>query len=222
MADKCMVNERYLVEKLREKIDPKYQRTFPHINLATSANFREKLYETFGCVPVLNEIDLILLENDGKLKAVEVKLCKVKNGRLTKPFYDGIGQALSLLRYGFDNVALWHLFLGEIDQQKLNRYGAYAWSFIRDEQLRLPLDFSYFEVTSYPDNPEFIVMQKTSPLDGKELLRIDDPDFRITWKYPNPLCCTPQSQIFRQAIEQRLKISCNGPMNYPAASYEVS
>ncbi len=197
--------ERDLVDELKNQLSHQYRNIFSHVNLANKNNFSQILQQSFGYIPVLNEIDLILQERNGKLRAVEVKFYKIEGKKFDKPFYSGLGQALSLLRYGFDNVALWHLFPEEIDQNLFDRYGAGAWSFIRDD-LKLPLEFNYFKVTDYLQKPEFIVMQYISRSKGFELIPINNPDFKITWKYPNPILENRQTQIFRKALEDSLGI----------------
>ena len=176
--------ERDLVDELKNQLSHRYRNIFSHVNLANKNDFSQILKQSFGYIPVLNEIDLILQERDGKLRAVEVKFYKTEGKKFDKPFYSGLGQALSLLRYGFDNVALWHLFPEEIDQDLFDRYGAGVWSFIRND-LKLPLEFSYFKVTDYLQRPEFIVMQYINRSKGVKLIPINNPNFKITWKYSN-------------------------------------
>lgn len=200
------MNERFLVEQLKEQLEPRYSCVLSHQDLTRLTVFKGALKERLGYLPVLNEIDLILVGRAGHLSAVEVKYFKLKkDGGFNRPFYDGIGQALSLFRYGFDHVALWHLFPSDIDQSRFDRYGAATWWFIRN-QLKLPLDFSYFKVEDSLGTPRFVVMQYDGPTSSVQLTPIDSPGFLVTWKYANPLAQTEDVQCLRAALVKALGI----------------
>jgi hypothetical protein len=200
------VDERFLVGQLKERLAPRYSCVLSHQDLTHLTVFTGALKERLGFLPVLNEIDLILVGKAGHLSAVEVKCFELKrNSGFTRPFYDGIGQALSLLRYGFDHVALWHLFSSDIDQSRFDRYGAATWWFIRN-QLTLPLDFSYFKVEDSLGTPRFVVMQYGGPTSSVQLTPIDSPEFLVTWKYTNPLAQTEEAQCLRAALVKALGI----------------
>jgi len=192
------MDERRMVETLERQLSPRYQRILTHQNLSNNSIFREALTSRFGYVPVLNEVDMVLVDRKGRLFAIEIK-CFTINGGFNRPFYDGIGQSLSLLRYGFDSVALWHLFPSDIDQKRFDRYGAATWWFIRN-QLRLPLDFTYFKVENDRVDPQFIVMQYESPHSGVALLPIDSSRFVVTWKHPNPFTGEEEVKSLRAAL----------------------
>ena len=194
-----------MVEKLKAQIAPRYREVLVHQNLATLTKFKTELKRRFGFLPVLNEIDMILVGKQGHLNAIEIKCFNMNSGSFSRPFYDGIGQSLSLLRYGFDHVALWHLFSTEIDQRRFDRYGAGTWWFIRN-QTGIPLDFTYFKVEDHPETPRFIVMQYGGPNTGADLLPIDSTNFVITWKHPNPLAQTEEAKCLRAALVDSLGI----------------
>lgn len=199
------MDENALVEILKVRLAPRYQKILLHQNLATLTQFRTLLVNQLGYLPVLNEIDMILVRNGGQLCAIEVKYFKVEKGSFNRPFYDGIGQALSLLRYGFDYVALWHLFSGEIEQNRLDRYGAGTWWFLHN-QTNLPLDFTYFRVDVRQGNPEFMVMKYDGPDRGAQLRPIDSKDFVITWAKQNPFRFTKDGMLLRKTLADALKI----------------
>lgn len=194
-----------MVEKLKVQLAPRYCRVLVHQNLATLSGFKVELERRFGFLPVLNEVDIILVGKQGHLCAIEVKCFTVNGGSFSRPFYDGIGQSLSLLRYGFDHVALWHLFSGDIDQSRLDRYGAATWWFIRN-QTGLPLEFTYFKVNDHPETPQFIVMQYDGPNTGADLLPIDSSKFVVTWNHPNPFVQTEEAKCLRAALVNALGI----------------
>lgn len=199
------MDERSIVKNLCDQLKPRYQYVKVHKNLPTIPAFVQASQDAFGYVPVLNEIDMIFVGYDGKMYASEVKCLQVKNGSMRRPFYDGIGQALSLFRYGFDNVALWHIFMGEIEQNKRDRYGSGTWWFLRNT-LRLPLEFTYFKMDMANNRPSFVAMQYLGPNTAAQILPIDDPKFIITWKYPNPLRCDPMARKFRRVLADSLDI----------------
>lgn len=199
------MDERALVEKLRQQLSPRYPRILAHQNLASIPGFKGELEQQFGYLPVLNEVDLILQRKKGQLCAVEVKCFDVRSGGFTRPFYDGIGQALSLLRYGFDHVALWHFFTSAADQACLDRYGAAAWWFIRNE-LKLPLEFTYFRVDGDEADPRFTVLQYTSRHTGADLIPVDSTRFDVTWKHPNPLRDDADAAKLRRVLTAALDL----------------
>ena len=199
------MDERQMVQKLKIQLAPRYREVLVHQNLANLTRFRSELEKRFGFLPVLNEIDMIVVGMQGHLSAIEVKCFNVTNGSFSRPFYDGIGQSLSLLRYGFDHVALWHLFPNEIEQKRLDRYGAGTWWFIRN-QLKLPLDFTYFKVGDNLETPKFIVMQYQGPNESADLLPIDSSNFVVTWKHTNPFVETDEAQCLRAALIDALGI----------------
>lgn len=193
------------VRDLAVQLKPKAAEIWTNRKPSASIHFQERVQEKLGYVPILQpEIDMCILSTSGKLVAVEAKLFR---GDMTfrTPFYEGIGQALALLRFGFDAVALWFLFPQGTSTVGLNRYGAEAWSFIRDD-LSLPLDFSYLSAISNGFQNKYEVMQYDSRQNGYRLLPIDDPHFVLTWKHPNPIRCFPVQIVLRETLEWYLGI----------------
>ena len=199
------MNENTLVQKLRDRLAPRYKKVLIHKNLPHIPALTQASRDAFGYVPVLNEIDMIFVRHEGHMCAAEVKCLQVKKGSMSRAFYDGVGQALSLLRYGFDHVALWHLFVGDMEDARRDRYGAGTWWFLRNE-LGLPLEFSYFRIDGDSQNPAFVVMQYTGPNTAADILPIDHPQFAITWKYPNPLRDDPHAKKLRRILANTLGI----------------
>lgn len=200
------MNEKELVKIVQERIASRYRTTLVHKNLASLPSFAAALENQFGYVPVLNEIDMILQRRAGELCAVEAKCFRLrKGGSFSRPFYSGIGQALSLLRYGFDYVALWHFFVGDVDMKRLNRYGAGAWTFVRNE-LRLPLEFTYFKVEGSASDPLLCAMQYSAADKGFKLLPLDHPRFAISWKNPNPFRHAGEVVLLRERLIEALGI----------------
>lgn len=198
-------NERTLVLELAEQLKPKVDKIWTHKKPSASPKFREEIkYRLNGYLPILQpEIDMCIRLNDGQLVAVEAKLFK---GDLTfsTPFYEGIGQALALHRYGFDAVALWFLFPEGKETKGMNQYGAEAWCFVRKD-ICLPLDFSYFSAKQEGDHRVFEVMQYDGRQTGFKIRSIDDPLFKLSWRYPNPFKGKPIQKALRETLELYLK-----------------
>jgi hypothetical protein len=196
-----------LVRELAAQLLPKAKRVWTNKKPSTSPKFRTHIEEKLGYVPILQpEIDLCLLSQKNQLVAVEAKLFRGSELTYKTPFYEGIGQALALHRYGFDAAALWFLFPEGVNTTGMNRYGAEAWSYIRND-LQLPLDFSYLAVERVGSKNKFNVMQYTGRQQGFKIgVPIDHPRFRLSWKYPNPIRCYPVQQALREAIEWYLGV----------------
>lgn len=198
--------EDILVKDLAAKLRPKAARIWVSKKPSASTKFKNRIQSKLGYIPILQpEIDLCLLSNEGDLVAVEAKLFKGSELTYLTPFYEGIGQALALHRYGFDAVALWFLFLEGTTAKGMNRYGAEAWAFVRND-LNLPLDFSYISVEKAGAGHSFSVMQYSGRQVGFTIRSIDDPLFLLKWKHPNPIKCLPVQRALRDALEWWLGI----------------
>lgn len=107
---------------------------------------------------------------------------------MNQSFYKRIEQSLALLQWGFDNVALWQLFDESITDRELRDYGCRTWFYIQGT-LGLPIDFTPIRLATRGKGLGFQVVQAdwSNSLTPIGLLDIDAPDFRITWRYNNPL-----------------------------------
>ncbi|MGA9098617.1 MAG: hypothetical protein WB392_06755, partial [Methanotrichaceae archaeon] len=109
--------ERHLVKKLSEKLADKFDKIYIHRKPSASEPFRNCVKERLGYVPILQpelDIDMVFKDTSGELNAVEVKSFTPAEFGFRMCFYEGIGQALALHRYGFDHVALWHFISDRI------------------------------------------------------------------------------------------------------------
>ncbi len=193
-----------LVKNLAEKIKNKYDVVYTNRKPSASPKVKEYLKKELGYIPILQpEIDILLKDNLERLYAIEAKLFK---GEITYslPYYEGLGQAIALHKYGFDYAALYTFFLTDTNINSMNRYGAEIWTFIRND-LCLPLDFTYFHVIEKENDYEFNVMQYSQRQVGVKLIPIDDPRFNITFKHPNPIRDYPLPMKIREAIEKWLR-----------------
>ena len=93
------------------------------------------------------------------LTAVEVKLFKTEGGRVMpkagwRGFYEGIGEAMALLTFGFDFVELWQLFFIPREEEKIWRrldHSATYTVLVKNliERLKLPLGYRCFTMMEY-------------------------------------------------------------------------
>ncbi len=200
------LNERYLVEVLKSKLEKVKIKPFKKIwsnKPIKKKKIIEEYENKFGYKPILQpEVDLIIRTGDNKLNAIEVKYLTKKKSHYNFSYYFGIGQALSLKRFGFDHVGLWLLIDQDVNENDTNRYGSAAWSLIRND-LRLNLEYSYFKVFCNNDEFKFSVMQYKEKLRGFKIVEsIEDNKFEITWKYPNEIKCYEKPRFLRNLIER--------------------
>ena len=62
--------------------------------------------------PSQPEIDMIIVDEKGIWRAIELKAIKKTRNRISPSYYLGLGQTLAYLSYGMDEVALWQCFDG--------------------------------------------------------------------------------------------------------------
>jgi len=217
--------ENILAEELKRKFDQsptqKYDRIYVSKKPYQVKSLKEKWFEIYGkplnldpklIPPLQPEIDMIFCK-DKKMMAVELKYFKRRAMGLDHSFYEGIEQALALLRWGFDYVALWQLFeYPSIRKEELWFYGGWTWNFLHGQAehggLNLPIDFTFMLVNDtnqgydfHPIQPQFIGgsirLEVLSPL--------YNPEFHITNTHPNILLdrC-PDVKVLRSMLEEWL------------------
>ena len=202
--------ERDIVKEFGKQLSLRYSWVDIHRKPSSSGPFRAKLKSIFNYVPILQpEIDICFKDSKGHLFAAEVKVFPAKALSFTLPFYEGIGQALALHRYGFDYVSLWFFFYGEVDSTLMQQYGAQAWSFIRNE-LKLELDFTFFHARKNKSSYDFIIYQYTSNATAFKLCSFDN--FIFKFRHPNPLrnCKVPKgirSELERWLMTKKSKVA---------------
>jgi hypothetical protein len=193
--------EDILVRELAAILEPKFSKIYTNKKPSASPKFKARIEERLGYIPILQpEIDICVVDREGALGAVEVKVFKGSEFTFRTPFYEGIGQALALHRYGFDGVALWFLFPGTHVPGGIDKYGPEAWSFIRKD-LALPLDFSYVFVEELPEDRVYHVMQYSGRQRGYKLCPIEHPKFVLKWRYGNPIKHLPVQTALRETLE---------------------
>jgi len=152
--------------------------------------FNEKL-------PVLQpEIDIVV-KDEFSINAIEVKYFKEENKKFNYPYYKGIDQAIAYLRFGFDHVALWHIF-DKIPLEQFKDYGWRTWDFLRE--LNLPLGFTYY-LFDKNDN-SLKAKQNNDPNDDKLLPDLSKLSKHIAWRLPNPYLLTIEGKKIRSVINE--------------------
>jgi len=73
--------------------------------------------------PPQPEIDMILVDNHNKWRAVELKAIKKTRRGICPSYYFGLGQTLAYLSFGFDEVAIWQCYDGNtLDDTEISCY----------------------------------------------------------------------------------------------------
>lgn len=158
----------------------------------------------------------MILCKDQTILGIELKFFRKKGSGLNHSFYEGIEQALALLRWGFDHVALWQLFEEGISAEELWFYGGWTWKFLhaepKDGGLNLPIEFTFMLVTKSengyvfrPIQPRFVSGTHVHGIQLDVLFPIYDRRFHFTTKHPNPLVKCPEVQKLRRMLVEWLK-----------------
>lgn len=82
------------------------------------------------------DIDILYWNKDytqePTIHASEVKYFRIREGKVYPNIYEGIGEAMMLLTFGFDHVSLWHLFDPEIPSETVTLYEDLTKSLLND------------------------------------------------------------------------------------------
>jgi len=215
--------ERTLTREFKKKFDQtppqKYDRVYVFKRPAQSSIIKRNWNEinrpqniTRQLTPPLQpEIDMILC-NGNNMIAVEIKYFEMKGNSLSRSFYEGIEQALALLRWGFDNVALWQLFDESVGAEELYFYGIWTWNFLHappeHEGLGLPIEFTMMQVKANQTGYDFYPVIPERDNNGIRLRTLPppySPRFQITTSRPNPLFNSRQAQRLRTILVEWLE-----------------
>lgn len=128
------------------------------------------------------------------MMAVELKYFQHKGKGLNHSFYEGIEQALALLRWGFDYVVFWQLFEWSTSAEELWFYGGWTWNFLLVSpdlgELGLPLEFTFMRRGKANQGYDFYPIQPdwtNGSMRLKALPLLYDPEFKITTPHKNTL-----------------------------------
>lgn len=210
--------EKILTRELKKKFDETSPRKFdkihifakpfrnPHLKKLWNHLYGPRIQLHKIAPPLQPEIDMILCKND-KMIAVELKYFEPRGESLSRSFYEGIGQTLALLRWGFDNVALWQLYETSTSPEALWFYGGYTWQFLHGSSdqggLGLPIEFTFMRIGRTNEGYEFRPIQ---PRLIDNAIRLDlllppyHPNFEIRAPHPNPLLRDPRIQELRNGL----------------------
>lgn len=117
-------NQRYCLI-FEESGNPYYTNFRVHLNKPVPT--RSKKFKRFweaeglnsaGIPPPQPEIDMILEDDKGDMRAIELKVIRKHKRSLRPSYYRGIGQTLAYQSYGFPQVALWLCFDGDSMEDK--------------------------------------------------------------------------------------------------------
>jgi hypothetical protein len=185
--------------ELTKELGRRLQRKFPDFRIyankcpSRSSKVKKSWFEKFHeqCPPLQPEMDIIIYEPrpDPKIRSFEIKYFKKVDGIINQSFYKGIEQASALIRWGFDNVALWQLFDETFSKEDLRNYGCRTWFYIHGV-LRLPVGFTMLQLEGRDLNSmRYQVVQAdwNNNLTPIGLLDIDDPRFEFRHHPLNPL-----------------------------------
>jgi hypothetical protein len=90
--------------------------------------------------------------------AAEVKYFRLKDGNIYPTIYEGLGEAMMLLTFGFNHVSLWHLFDPEVDSETVSRYRDLTQNLINDTNS--PVNYQSW---SLPQLPKITMVSQEQP-----------------------------------------------------------
>lgn len=155
--------------------------------------------------PAKPDIDLFVVQFN-EFTGIELKNIRLlkANGRkvVSHPYYAGLGQALALLRFGFDFVQLWHCFRDEIPDKVIAKSMRDTWHLIYD--LKLPIGFARLKVSER--DRDFSVIEVHDSFGDPPLYEYDKPPDPTRFRAENPLRDTPEGQRIREFISHILQI----------------
>jgi hypothetical protein len=185
--------------ELTKELAKRLQRKFPNFKVyankcpSRSSRLKKLWFERFHeqCPPLQPEMDMIIYEPSPcpKIRSYEIKYFEKVDGVVNQSFYKGIEQALALVRWGFDSVALWQLFDETFSEDDLRNYGCRTWLYIHGI-LDLPIGFTMLWLKGEKlDTMRFRTRQCEwgNNLKVTERLDIDDPEFPFSHRPLNPL-----------------------------------
>lgn len=163
-------DEKELVNHITKKyiFDRAYVRKF--VNTRSMLNKLKKedaldVNEEYVLKQLTPEIDLIWwpkqYSGDPQIQAAEVKYFRFSKGNLYPEPYDGWGQAIMMLGYGFDAVHLWHFFDYEISKEQFKAIESYMDNVAKHTSIN-------YKAVHVSEGPEIIIsgVKPLDPLDA--------------------------------------------------------
>lgn len=87
-----------------------------------------------------------------KIYASEVKYFRLVKGAVYPNIYEGLGEAMMLLTFGFDCVSLWHLFDPEIPSETVSRYRDLTQNLV--SVVYSPINYNSWLLPEIPKEPD--------------------------------------------------------------------
>jgi len=190
-------DELKLAHLLADQLRGDFKDVYVNVNLA-SHRFYPYWQKWFGeLMPIAQpQIDMLLVDGRHQLLAVELKYIRLdKKGQVNYPFYEGIGEALALLRFGFECVSLWHCFDQEISFDFVGRYKDSTSLLIGI--LNLPIGYSALHIVKSNEHTQF----KEFLTDMSESERLSSPRGKS-----NPLHSKGDAKKMEDFLRNALKI----------------
>jgi hypothetical protein len=145
-------DEHALARYWRDKLKGVYPKVYVNINPASHRfyDYWKEWWAGISSPPAQPQIDLVIV-NVHALLAVELKYFRMIDYKGTKrvnyPFYVGIEEALSLLRFGFECISLWQCFDREVPNDIISRYEPAVSSLINT--IEIPINYESFFLDEY-------------------------------------------------------------------------
>jgi len=162
--------------------------------------------------PSQPEIDMILVDDLGIWRAIELKAIRKTKKGFSSPYYIGLGQTFAYLSYGMDEVALWQCFDGDsmTDKEIFDYNDAFS-------KIRAPIehfvDATHFKILNEERKPriqtEVFYNGERKWQDGIGIYQQQTGKYKVTCKSSNPLLTPFQTPTgifsFNQDIINRVK-----------------
>ena len=196
-------NEKELVMLIAEKLEDSghFKKIYPNVNLASRKfyNYWKEWFPSFLSPLAQPEIDLLLVDTRYDLLAMEVKYFRFENSRLSYSFYEGIGEALALLRFGFTCVSLWQCFEDKTPFDYLRTCALSAWDLIG--ALDFPINYEALRIVKVNQEVQFHCIAPNSLSFNHEIPELPSP-----YGKSNPLCSRMEVKKMRDFLKVALKI----------------
>jgi len=177
-------DERELIPHLKKQLETNRYHVKTRVSLPRSridvayVTWKGKVVDRFA----QPDIDILYVHPARKntIYAAEVKYFKRRKQKVNYPFYEGIDEALALLRFGVDRVSLWHYFEESIDVQEMKIRASNTRNLI--ERLGLPIGYKCSQLIVTREGTKenmyaaFFLPEPENPYSG-------DPEARLLIEY---------------------------------------
>ena len=204
-------SEKELQKYWKEKLKEQYKEVFANVNLS-SHKFKENWISWWGLTspPSQPEIDIIVVDKNFELYAIELKYLVISKKKVNRSFYTGIEQALALLTFGFNCVNLWHCFDKDFPKYIYGQYESSVKNLIKD--LKLPIDYQALYMDKYKDRIKAYPIINGEPfiIEIKETGYRAEPVIQPINRVSNPLKFKENSKKKVDSLRRALNIPGEG------------